>query len=149
MVPTVQRRSRKLRPLKLLPGLLEMLVLHAVWNRRLRPRDIVRWIFHETNETFEVKSGSVVSALNNLVIAGWIRKEPEDAKKKERFYQLSFEGRPKVQKERMRWQRIVGGVSVAIKKRGAQPGDKDFYRMVPRVWRRRLIELELDAESRV
>jgi PadR family transcriptional regulator PadR len=140
----VQRAPRKSKPIKLLPGLLDLLVLQALWNRRLHTRGIARWIYENTNGTFSVKLGSLLPTLRKMVKKKWIRKqEGLFGKRKAVYYYLDFEGRYRLNAERKWWKRVSEGVWTAVHTPPAREGDADFHRWVRLVGRRRRAMLDI------
>ncbi len=139
----MQRKSRKLKPIKLLRGLLDLLVLQALGNRRLRTRAIARRIHEITNETFLVETASLVPSLKRLKDEKCIYRD-EVTKDKVVYHFLTVKGRQRLKAERRRWDRIRDGVEAATNTPLGMEGDSDFYRRVPTVLHRRMAYRDID-----
>jgi DNA-binding PadR family transcriptional regulator len=140
----MQRKPRKPNPIKLLPGLLDLLVLQALGNRRLRTRAIARLIFEITNETFEVGTASLIPALKRLREAECVYRE-EIVKGNVVFYRLTRSGRLRLKAARRRWDRIREGVDAACRHALGEEGDPDFCKRVPTRSPRRVAYGDFDS----
>lgn len=139
-----QRRPRKPKPIKLLPGLLDLLVLQAVGHLRLRTRAIGRRIQEITDETFAVKTASLVPCLVRLEEKKCVYRD-EVVEGKEVYYCLTRVGRQRLKAERRRWHRIRDGVEAACAEALGEPGDPDYWKWVPTRSPRRVSYGDFDA----
>jgi len=140
----VQRKPRKPKPIKLLPGLLDLLVLQALGNRRLRTRALARRIFEITQDTFSVQTASLLPCLARLREKKCVCRE-EVHEGVVVYYRLTRPGRQRLKADRRRWDRIQNGVQAAIETPLGKPGDLDFYQTVPTVSPRRVAYGDFDV----
>ena len=77
---------------------------------------IARRVFQITNQTFDVKPGSLFPALHRLEEAGWLDSEwgASDGNRRVKFYRLTAPGKRRLDKETAKWKRIAGAIQSAI-----------------------------------
>jgi transcriptional regulator len=102
---------------QLLQGTLDLLILRALSLEPLHGMGITRRISQITNETFEVKAGSLFPALYRMERAGWLVSSwgESETKRRSRFYRLTKAGRKQMQTETRRWERISLAMSNALR----------------------------------
>ena len=100
----------------LLQGTLDVLILKVL---ALEPRHglgISRRIAQITNDTFQVKPGSLFPALHRMEEEGWISSfwgESEN-NRRAKYYRLTKAGRKQLEVEAKRWGRIAWAIAQAL-----------------------------------
>jgi transcriptional regulator len=104
------------QPTELLPGTLDMLILHTLALAPLHGVGIALRIEQVTHGTFRVKPGSLFPALHRMEDAGWVSSEwgETDSGRRAKFYRLSRAGRRQLEKETERWGRVSLAVNRAL-----------------------------------
>ena len=105
------------RPLEILPGTLELLVMKALSGRdAMHGFDILRWLEAATDEELVVEEGSLYPALHRMERRGWL--EPEwgisDRGRRAKYYRLTGPGRREVARQESAWLRYVAVVDRVI-----------------------------------
>src|SRR3954471_19636826 len=93
----------------LLQGTLHLLILRALMPQPLHGLGVSHRIAQITNQTFDVKPGSLFPALHRMDEAGWLKSywgESEN-NRRAKFYTLTPVGRRQLQAETREWQRIA------------------------------------------
>lgn len=100
----------------LLQGTLDILILKALSLEPLHGLGISRRIAQVTNETFDVKPGSLFPALHRLEEAGWLISEwgESENNRRAKFYQLTKSGRKQLKEETEQWTRISTAITNAL-----------------------------------
>jgi len=100
----------------LLQGTLEVLILKSVALQELHGMGISRRIAQMTNETFDVKAGSLFPALHRMEQAGWLTSAwgESETNRRAKFYSLTKAGRKRLQSETERWERISLAMAAAL-----------------------------------
>src|SRR5579863_5274510 len=90
----------------LLQGTLDLLILKALAAQELHGMGISRRIAQITNDTFEVKAGSLFPALYRMEQAGWLTSfwGESETNRRAKFYQLTRAGRRQLDTETERWE---------------------------------------------
>ena len=100
----------------LLQGTLHLLVLQALAPQPLHGLGVSQRINQITNQTFEVKPGSLFPALHRMEEAGWLKAywgESEN-NRRAKFYSLTRAGQRQLETETEDWQRIALGIASAL-----------------------------------
>jgi PadR family transcriptional regulator, regulatory protein PadR len=100
----------------ILQGTLDVLILKVL---ALEPRHglgISRRIAQVTNDTFQVKPGSLFPALHRMEEAGWLAAEwgESENKRRAKFYRLTRLGVRQLKQETDNWGRISAAMAVAL-----------------------------------
>ena len=105
------------RPLPLLPGTIELLILRALRWEPTHSAGIVEWIRVVTGGVFALEDGTVYPALHRMERAELIEGEwgKSDRNRKARFYNLTSEGRQRLKQLLDDWARYQGAVDAAIR----------------------------------
>ena len=105
------------RPLPLLPGTIELLILRALRWEPTHSAGIVDWIRLVTGGVFALEDGTVYPALHRMEQAGLIDSEwgKSDKNRKARFYNLTNPGRQRLKQLLEDWTRYHGAVDAAIR----------------------------------
>ena len=103
------------RPLDLLQGTLDMLILKAVSLGPLHGYGVLLRIQQISNGRLEIQQGSLYPALFRLEHQGLIASEwgESENKRKAKYYELTPAGRRYFQKEARRWQQmseVIAGI---------------------------------------
>lgn len=107
---------RKPKKSDLLQGTLHLLILRALAPRALHGLGISLRIKQVTQETFDVKPGSLFPALHRMEAAGWLKSSwgESENKRRAKFYSLTRAGRRQLETETEDWQHIAMAISSAL-----------------------------------
>lgn len=102
--------------MKLLQGTLDLLILKALSTGPLHGLAISRRIEQITNETFQVKPGSLFPALHRMEEAGWLLAEwgESENNRRAKYYRLTKAGQRQFATEAEQWGRIAMGITSAL-----------------------------------
>ena len=97
------------KPLDLLQGTLDMLILKAVSLGPLHGYGVLLRIQQISKDRLEIQQGSLYPALYRLEHQGWITSEwgESENKRKAKYYRLTAAGRRKLQTEAEKWNRMA------------------------------------------
>jgi len=97
------------KPLDLLQGTLDMLILKAVSLGPLHGYGILLRIQQISKDRLEIQQGSLYPALYRLEHQGWIGSEwgESDNKRKAKYYRLTSAGKRRLKSEADDWNRMV------------------------------------------
>jgi transcriptional regulator len=100
----------------LLQGTLDLLILKALMSQELHGLGISRRIGQITQQTFQVKPGSLFPALHRMEEAGWLKSSWGDSEtnRRAKFYRLTKAGQRQLQTETDEWNRIVLAMTSAL-----------------------------------
>jgi PadR family transcriptional regulator len=101
----------------LLQGTLDLLVLKALVAGELHGLGISRRIGQITNQTFDVKPGSLFPALHRMEEAGWLSSvwgESEN-NRRAKYYKLTKAGKQRLGVETEQWERVSFAIAAALK----------------------------------
>src|SRR6516225_6523436 len=101
----------------LLQGTLDLLILKSLALEELHGMGISRRIMQITNDTFEVKAGSLFPALHRMEQAGFLTSfwGESETNRRAKFYQLTKTGRKQLDSETERWERISLAMATALR----------------------------------
>jgi PadR family transcriptional regulator PadR len=105
------------RPLEILPGTLELLVMKALAREEsLHGFDILRWLRAATDEELVVEEGSLYPALHRMERRGWLEAEwgVSDRGRRAKYYRLTPDGRRELSSQEKSWHRYVSIVGKVI-----------------------------------
>ncbi len=100
----------------LLQGTLHLLILRALAPQPLHGLGVSLRINQITEQTFDVKPGSLFPALHRMEEAGWLKSywgESEN-KRRAKFYTLTRAGQRQLETETEDWQRISIAIGSAL-----------------------------------
>lgn len=102
---------------ELLQGTLDMLILNALRLDANHGLGISRRIHQITRGTFDVRPGSLYTALHRLEEKGWLDSEwsGSENNRRAKFYRLTAAGKKQLQAETENWERISLAISRALK----------------------------------
>ena len=98
------------KPIDLLQGTLDMLILKAVSLGPLHGYGVLLRIQQISGEQLQIQQGSLYPALYRLEHQGWITSEwgESDNNRKAKFYRLTTAGRMRLEEETEKWNRMAG-----------------------------------------
>ena len=104
------------KKIDLLQGTLHLLVLQALAPQSLHGLGVSQRINQITNQTFEVKPGSLFPALHRMEEAGWLKANwgESENNRRAKFYSLTSAGRRQLATETDDWERISLGIASAL-----------------------------------
>ncbi|HTS25637.1 MAG TPA: PadR family transcriptional regulator [Bryobacteraceae bacterium] len=103
-------------PTNLLQGTLDLLILKTLALQELHGLGISQRIAQITNQTFDVKPGSLFPALHRMEEAGWLKSywgESEN-NRRAKYYRLTPAGRAQLKAEADEWQKISLAMANAL-----------------------------------
>jgi PadR family transcriptional regulator PadR len=103
------------KPLDLLQGTLDLLILKAISLGPLHGYGILLRIQQISKDRLEIQQGSLYPALYRLDRQGWIASEwgESDNNRKAKYYHLTAAGKRQFQLEAQKWNRmadVIGGI---------------------------------------
>ena len=104
------------KKIDLLQGTLHLLVLQALAPQPLHGLGVAQRISQITNQTFDVKPGSLFPALHRMEEAGWLKSNwgESDNNRRAKFYTLTRAGERQLAAETEDWERIALGIASAL-----------------------------------
>lgn len=107
------------KPVDILQGALDMLILKAVSLGPLHGYGVLLRIRQLSKEALVIPQGSLYPALYRLEHGGWIRSQwgESENKRKAKFYRLTAAGRRRLEKETADWSRLQEAVAGVLSAR--------------------------------
>src|SRR5437773_722918 len=104
------------KPLAVLQGTLDLLILKALAAGALHGLGVSRRIDQITRGTFVVQPGSLFPALHRLEEAGWLSSDwqPSENNRRAKYYALTKAGRRQLGEEVAQWNHIALAISRAL-----------------------------------
>jgi PadR family transcriptional regulator, regulatory protein PadR len=104
------------RPLDLLPGTLDMLILKAVSLGPLHGYGVLLRIQQISGDRLKIEQGSLYPALYRLEAQGWIASEwgESDNNRKAKYYRLSAAGRRRLSAETAKWNEMTEVIAAIL-----------------------------------
>jgi PadR family transcriptional regulator PadR len=101
---------------ELIQGTLEMLVLQALARGPLHGYAIAEWIHQSSQQILRVEEGALYPALHRMELRGMLDAKwgASESNRRARFYQLTPEGRKRLQSESTRWARLSAAVAFVM-----------------------------------
>jgi len=101
----------------LLPGTLEMLILHTLRGGPLHGYAISQSIRETSEDVLKIEEGSLYPALQRLLREGWVAAEwgTSQRNRQVRKYRLTPAGRKQLQREIAGYERLIGGIARVIR----------------------------------
>ena len=98
---------------ELLPGTLDLLILHSLEAGPAHGYAIMEAIWSRSGELFRVEEGALYPALHRLQLKGWLAAEwgASEANRKAKYYRITAAGRKQLAAERARWKRLALGMN--------------------------------------
>jgi PadR family transcriptional regulator, regulatory protein PadR len=100
----------------LLQGTLDLLILKALALTEMHGLGISHRIAQITNDTFQVKPGSLFPALHRMEETGWLTSSWGESEnhRRAKFYRLTKAGRRQLKQETDLWARISAAMASAL-----------------------------------
>jgi PadR family transcriptional regulator PadR len=100
----------------LIQGTLEMLVLKALARGPLHGYAVAEWIHQTSQQLLKVEEGALYPALHRLELRGLLEANwgASDNNRRAKFYQLTTEGKKKLNAESQRWARLSAAVAFVM-----------------------------------
>jgi len=107
------------KPLELLQGTLDLLILKAISLGPLHGYGILLRIQQISRDRLEIQQGSLYPALYRLEHQGWIGSEwgESENKRKAKYYRLTAAGKRKLQTESDKWNRMTDVIGAILQTR--------------------------------
>jgi transcriptional regulator len=104
------------KPVELLQGTLDMLILKAVSLGPLHGYGILLRIQQISNDALQIPQGSLYPALYRLEHKAWIEAEwgESDNNRKAKFYRLTPAGRKQLRAETTEWSRLSEAIAAVL-----------------------------------
>jgi PadR family transcriptional regulator, regulatory protein PadR len=104
------------RPLELLRGTLDVLILKTLSWGPAHGYAIADWIETVTGDALQIEEGSLYPALHRLEKRGWIESEwgLSDNNRRAKYYRLTSRGRRELQAEASSWARFAVAVGKVL-----------------------------------
>ena len=105
------------RPLDLLQGTLDLLILRTLALGPMHGWAISQRIQQMSDEVLRVNQGSLYPALHRLETAGWLQSEwgATDLRRQAKFYRLTRAGERQLRAETASWERMIEAVGKVLK----------------------------------
>jgi PadR family transcriptional regulator, regulatory protein PadR len=105
------------KPVDLVQGTLDLLVLKALALEPLHGWAIARRIRQLSNDVLLVQQGSLYPALQRLEHQGWIaaRWGVTDQNRRAKYYALTRAGRKQLEREAASWERLAAAVTMVVR----------------------------------
>src|SRR4051794_35174755 len=106
-----------MKPIDLVQGTLDLLILKSLALEALHGWAIARRIKQLSNDVLLVQQGSLYPALQRLEHQGWISAKwgVSDQKRRAKYYSLTRAGRKQLEKETASWERLAAAVSLVVR----------------------------------
>jgi len=100
----------------LIQGTLEMLVLKALARGPLHGYAVAEWIHQTSQQLLKVEEGALYPALHRLELRGLLKAAwgASENNRRAKFYELTAEGKKKLNAESQRWARLSAAVAFVM-----------------------------------
>lgn len=100
----------------LIQGTLEMLILRALIRGPLHGYDVAEWIHQTSQQLLKVEEGALYPALHRLELRGLLSAKwgASENNRRAKFYQLTAEGKKRLNAEWQRWTRLSAAVAFVM-----------------------------------
>jgi len=100
----------------LIQGTLEMLVLKALARGPLHGYAVAEWIHQTSQQLLKVEEGALYPALHRLELRGLLSANwgASENNRRAKFYQLTAEGKKRLNTESSRWARLSAAVAFVM-----------------------------------
>lgn len=105
------------KPIDLIQGTLDLLILKAVATAPLHGWAIAQRINQLSQDVLRVQQGSLYPALQRLEREGLIRAEwgASENNRRARFYSVTKAGRTQLERERESWERLSAAIALVLR----------------------------------
>ena len=106
-----------MKPIDLVQGTLDLLILKSLVLEPLHGWAIARRIKQLSNDVLLVQQGSLYHALQRLEHQGWVKAKwgVSEQNRRARFYALTKAGRLQLEKETALWERLAAAVTLVVR----------------------------------
>ena len=106
-----------MKPVDLVQGTLDLLILKSLVLEPLHGWAIAGRIRQLSNEVLLVQQGSLYPALQRLEHQGWIAAKwgVSDQRRRAKFYSLTRAGRKQLDRETASWERLAAAVTLVVR----------------------------------
>ena len=106
-----------MKPIDLVQGTLDLLILTSLALEPLHGWAIARRIRQLSNDVLLVQQGSLYPALQRLEHQGWIAGKwgVSDQKRRAKYYALTKAGRKQLEKESALWERLAAAITQVVR----------------------------------
>jgi len=106
-----------MKPIDLVQGTLDLLILKSLALEPLHGWAIARRIKQLSNDVLLVQQGSLYPALQRLEHQGWVKAKwgVSEQNRRARFYALTKAGRLQLEKETALWERLAAAVTLVVR----------------------------------
>ena len=106
-----------MKPVDLVQGTLDLLILKSLALEPLHGWAIARRIKQLSNDVLLVQQGSLYPALQRLEHQGWVKAKwgVSEQNRRARFYALTKAGRLQLEKETALWERLAAAVTLVVR----------------------------------
>jgi transcriptional regulator len=100
----------------LLQGTLEVLVLKALARGSMHGYGVAEWIHETSHQLLKVEEGALYPALHRMEVRGLLKAEwgASENNRRAKFYELTVEGRRRLESESQRWARLSAAVGFCL-----------------------------------
>src|SRR5580704_14893861 len=104
------------KPLELLPGTLDILILKALGRGPLHGYAIMQAIRDRSDEVLQVGESSLYPALQRLLLNGWVKAEwgASENNRRARYYTITAAGRKQLEEERRELDRMIVAIQQVL-----------------------------------
>ena len=101
---------------ELIQGTLEMLILKALLRGSMHGYGVAEWIQQTSQQVLKVEEGARYPALHRLELRGLLESEwgASENNRRAKFYQLTTEGKKRLNAESQRWARLSAAVAFVM-----------------------------------
>jgi PadR family transcriptional regulator, regulatory protein PadR len=109
-------REEKNEAGQLIQGTVEMLVLKALARGPMHGYGVAEWIEQTSQQVLKVEEGALYPALHRLELRGLLSAKwgASENNRRAKFYQLTAEGRRRLDAESSRWARLSAAVAFVM-----------------------------------
>lgn len=100
----------------LIQGTLEMLVLKALLRGPMHGYGVAEWIEQTSQQVLKVEEGALYPALHRMELRGLLKAKwgASENNRRAKFYELTAEGRRRLNAETQRWARLSSAVAFVM-----------------------------------
>jgi PadR family transcriptional regulator, regulatory protein PadR len=101
---------------QLIQGTMEMLVLKALVRGAMHGYGVAEWIEQTSQQVLKVEEGALYPALHRLELRGLLSAKwgASENNRRAKFYQLTADGRKRLESESSRWARLSAAVAFVM-----------------------------------
>jgi transcriptional regulator len=109
-------RDKTIETGDLIQGTLEMLILRALQRGSMHGYGVAEWIHQTSQQVLKIEEGALYPALHRLELRGMLSAQwgMSDNNRRAKFYQLTAEGRRRLNAESQRWARLSAAVAFVM-----------------------------------